>query len=487
MAIYGIKAVKYCLSKNLLHYVEADAGGGHTQDIEVFNPATGKCTVTNPLTTLPCLIGTKATLTVDDAVVNRRHQYTARLTFVTATDPELDGEYYAFVVETNEGERMLLGSKVAPRCSVTTRQNVAATAGDINGYTTTVDFKAPYAPLRLPVTTEPVPDTREFDICCGAIAQPQQPDTREFDVCCGQIAQPPVPDTREFTICCGEIQTKEPISGPEYDVCCGEIAQPVEPDTRKFDICCGEVVGIVPDPFPRPNPYPVALPTKQTSHAMEELLKNTVNQYIYHYYSLDGLSLFRYSLGLPHAEEAWQWYDQRSRRKIVFSEFTNRDAWSEYRKTLDDTYNSDTVTDVITDERVVGFQTQEWQSEYRDLLRFIADFMPTADQWLILEMAALNFPEIEFEYSIDGTSKIESGNNTADNNGINISLYVPKTISYFKIKEDDYTKYLFSQCQFSFIDSFGNSWEGKNIHPIFSAYKEGLQIGFYTDEWQGTI
>ena len=206
MAIYGIKAVKYCLSKNLLHYVEADAGGGQTQDIEVFNPATGQCTVTNPLTVLPCLVGSKATLTVDDAVVNRRHQFTARLTFVTADNPNLDGEYYAFVVETNEGEQMLLGSKVAPRCSVTTRQNVAATAGDINGYTTTVDFKAPYAPLRLPVTTEPVTDTREFDICCGAIAQPQQPDTREFDVCCGQIAQPPVPDTREFDVCCGEIK-----------------------------------------------------------------------------------------------------------------------------------------------------------------------------------------------------------------------------------------------------------------------------------------
>ena len=210
MAIYGIKAVKYCLSKNLLHYVEADAGGGQTQDIEVFNPATGQCTVTNPLTVLPCLVGSKATLTVDDAVVNRRHQYTARLTFVTADNPNLDGEYYAFVVETNEGEQMLLGSKVAPRCSVTTRQNVAATAGDINGYTTTVDFKAPYAPLRLPVTTEPVTDTREFDICCGAIAQPQQPDTREFDVCCGQIAQPPVPDTREFDVCCGEIKGEVP-------------------------------------------------------------------------------------------------------------------------------------------------------------------------------------------------------------------------------------------------------------------------------------
>lgn len=217
MAIYGIKAVKYCLSKNLLHYVEADAGGGQTQDIEVFNPATGQCTVTNPLTVLPCLVGSKATLTVDDAVVNRRHQYTARLTFVTADNPNLDGEYYAFVVETNEGEQMLLGSKVAPRCSVTTRQNVAATAGDINGYTTTVDFKAPYAPLRLPVTTEPVTDTREFDICCGAIAQPQQPDTREFDVCCGQIAQPPVPDTREFEVCCGEIQGEVP-EPPHEDI-----------------------------------------------------------------------------------------------------------------------------------------------------------------------------------------------------------------------------------------------------------------------------
>lgn len=193
MAIYGIKAVKYCLSKNLLHYVEADAGGGQTQDIEVFNPATGQCTVTNPLTVLPCLVGSKATLTVDDAVVNRRHQYTARLTFVTADNPNLDGEYYAFVVETNDGEQMLLGSKVAPRCSVTTRQNVAATAGDINGYTTTVDFKAPYAPLRLPVTTEPVTDTREFDICCGAIKQ------------------------------------GEPISGPAYDVCCGEIQGEAEP------------------------------------------------------------------------------------------------------------------------------------------------------------------------------------------------------------------------------------------------------------------
>ena len=214
MAIYGIRAVKYCLSKNLLHYVDADAGGSTPEQIEVFNPATGKCTVTNPLTTLTCLIGTKATLTVDDAVVNRRHQYTARLTFVTATDPELDGEYYAFVVETNEGERMLLGSKVAPRCSVTTRQNVAATAGDVNGFTTTVDFKAPYAPLHLPAAAAPAPDTRSLDVCCGQIVQDRPADTRNLDVCCGAIAQDRPADTREFDVCCGEIKGEVPPTPP---------------------------------------------------------------------------------------------------------------------------------------------------------------------------------------------------------------------------------------------------------------------------------
>lgn len=477
MALFGIKRIQYCKATQL-------AFSGQN------NPFLGIASEpTNTFTDIVCMINSRATLTIEQAVVNKQIVYTAKLQFVTPADPMLDVDHYAFIATTNEGERILLGANTRPQVAVVTAQGVFGTSGELTAYTTTAEFKANYRPLRLPVTAAEPISGPAYDICCGQIPQPQPADNREFTIKGGAIAPENEPaDDREFTIRRGAIAPEnEPSDDREFDICCGQIAQPVEPDTRKFDICCGEVVGIVPDPFPRPNPYPVALPTKQTSHAMEELLKNTVNQYIYHYYSLDGLSLFRYSLGLPHAEEAWQWYDQRSRRKIVFSEFTNRDAWSEYRKTLDDTYNSDTVTDVITDERVVGFQTQEWQSEYRDLLRFIADFMPTADQWLISEMAALNFPEIEFEYSIDGTSKIESGNNTADNNGINISLYVPKTISYFKIKEDDYTKYLFSQCQFSYIDSFGNSWEGKNIHPIYSAYKEGLQIGFYTDEWQGTI
>lgn len=186
MALFGIKKLKYCKSANLQHNVTATQSGG-TTTLEVFNPATGICTVTNPLTDLTDIVKSLSPLSVDEAVVNRRKIYTAKLLFVSACHPGLSDGSFAFVVETVSGEQILLGSRTAPRCTVTTKQNIAAAPGELNAYTTTVEFKAPYKPLRIPVEAEEHHDNRQFDVCCGEVVKPSEPDARQFEVCCGEV------------------------------------------------------------------------------------------------------------------------------------------------------------------------------------------------------------------------------------------------------------------------------------------------------------
>ena len=193
MALFGIKRIQYCKATQL-------AFSGQN------NPFLGIASEpTNTFTDVVCMINSRATLTIEQAVVNKQIVYTAKLQFVTPADPMLDVDHYAFIATTNEGERILLGANTRPQVAVVTAQGVFGNAGELTAYTTTAEFKADYRPLRLPVTAaEPISGPA-------------------YDICCGQIPQPTAPDTREFDICCGQIKTAEPISGPAYDVCCGEI------------------------------------------------------------------------------------------------------------------------------------------------------------------------------------------------------------------------------------------------------------------------
>lgn len=193
MALFGIKRIQYCKATQL-------AFSGQN------NPFLGIASEpTNTFTDIVCMVNSRATLTIEQAVVNKQIVYTAKLQFVTPADPMLDVDHYAFIATTNEGERILLGANTRPQVAVVTAQGVFGNAGELTAYTTTAEFKADYRPLRLPVTAaEPISGPA-------------------YDICCGQIPQPTAPDTREFDICCGQIKTSEPISGPAYDVCCGQI------------------------------------------------------------------------------------------------------------------------------------------------------------------------------------------------------------------------------------------------------------------------
>ena len=175
MALFGIKRIQYCKATQL-------AFSGQN------NPFLGIASEpTNTFTDVVCMINSRATLTIEQAVVNKQIVYTAKLQFVTPADPMLDVDHYAFIATTNEGERILLGANTRPQVAVVTAQGVFGTSGELTAYTTTAEFKADYRPLRLPVTA----------------AEP--------------ISGP------AYDICCGQIKTGEPVSGPAYDVCCGEI------------------------------------------------------------------------------------------------------------------------------------------------------------------------------------------------------------------------------------------------------------------------
>lgn len=175
MALFGITKIDYCKANALAF------SGAYNQFYGVASEPT------NTFTNICDVVKNRATLSIEQQVVSKEVLYTSRLVFVTDTDPMLASDYYAFVVTTNAGERILIGAQNRPRTIVTTAQNVAATAGDLTAYTTTVEWQTNYRPLRLPVTVTPVTDTRQFDICCGQIARPVAPDLREFEICCGEI------------------------------------------------------------------------------------------------------------------------------------------------------------------------------------------------------------------------------------------------------------------------------------------------------------
>lgn len=140
MALFGIKRIQYCKATQL-------AFSGQN------NPFLGIASEpTNTFTDVVCMINSRATLTIEQAVVNKQIVYTAKLQFVTPADPMLDVDHYAFIATTNEGERILLGANTRPQVAVVTAQGVFGNAGELTAYTTTAEFKADYRPLRLPVT-----------------------------------------------------------------------------------------------------------------------------------------------------------------------------------------------------------------------------------------------------------------------------------------------------------------------------------------------
>lgn len=189
MALFGIKRIQYCKATQL-------AFSGQN------NPFLGIASEpTNTFTDVVCMINSRATLTIEQAVVKKQKVYTAKLQFVTPADPMLDVDHYAFIASTNEGERILLGANTRPQVAVVTAQGVFGNAGELTAYTTTAEFKADYRPLRLPVTAAEPISGPAYDICCGQIPQPTAPDTREFDICCGQIqGEVPPPPNLIFTV-----------------------------------------------------------------------------------------------------------------------------------------------------------------------------------------------------------------------------------------------------------------------------------------------
>ena len=169
MALFGIKRIQYCKATQL-------AFSGQN------NPFLGIASEpTNTFTDVVCMINSRATLTIEQAVVNKQIVYTAKLQFVTPADPMLDVDHYAFIATTNEGERILLGANTRPQVAVVTAQGVFGNAGELTAYTTTAEFKADYRPLRLPVTAAEPISGPAYDVCCGEIQ--------------GEIPPPPVPTT----------------------------------------------------------------------------------------------------------------------------------------------------------------------------------------------------------------------------------------------------------------------------------------------------
>lgn len=171
--LYGIRKIEYCNAANLAFS-------------DIFSTFVPTCTPTNEFVEL-CFVQGKATLKIESSVENKQPLYNAELQFDTLNIPALERGNYAFKVTTVDGQQMLIGSPTRPRVVVTTAQNVAESAGGANGYTTKCSFKAIYTPKTIPNTDEPASDTREFDICCGAIKQGEPISGAKYDVCCGEI------------------------------------------------------------------------------------------------------------------------------------------------------------------------------------------------------------------------------------------------------------------------------------------------------------
>lgn len=173
--LYGVKKIEFCAANLLAFNGKENVYYGVAPEL------------LTPLTEIQCVPMARASLSIEQTVQNKEVLYTSKLQFVTDADPELAVGYYAFVVTTVAGERILIGAQLRPRVVVTTTQSVAGTAGELTAFTTSAEWTTDYKPLRLPVDNTPQADPRIFDICCGQIAQPQEPDTRVFDICCGEI------------------------------------------------------------------------------------------------------------------------------------------------------------------------------------------------------------------------------------------------------------------------------------------------------------
>lgn len=171
--LYGIRKIEYCNAANLAFS-------------DIFSTYIETCTPTNSFNEL-CIVQQKAKLKIESDIENKQVIYRTELQFDTEKNPAIEKGNFAFKVTTVNGEQFLIGCPSRPRVVVTTAHNVAESASGQSGYTNICKFTALYKPKTIPNTAEPISDLRQFDICCGQIAQPQQPDTREFDICCGEI------------------------------------------------------------------------------------------------------------------------------------------------------------------------------------------------------------------------------------------------------------------------------------------------------------
>lgn len=214
--LFGIKKIEYCAANALAFSGAMNEFYGVASELS------------NQLTPI-CFVAKRATLTIDESLENKEVLYTAKLTFVTEFHPSLSADSFAFVVTTNDGERILIGAQFRPRVVVTTSQTVAASAGELTAYTTTAVWTVNYQPLRLPVSAAEPISGPALDICCGAI------------------------------------KTKEPISGPIYDICCGQIAGE-EPQPILLTVIWQNYDGTVVDTKTyregQPEPTTSVVPTK---------------------------------------------------------------------------------------------------------------------------------------------------------------------------------------------------------------------------------
>lgn len=155
--LYGVKKIEFCAANLLAFNGKENVYYGVAPEL------------LTPLTEIQCVPMARASLSIEQTVQNKEVLYTSKLQFVTDADPELAVGYYAFVVTTVAGERILIGAQLRPRVVVTTTQSVAGTAGELTAFTTSAEWTTDYKPLRLPVDNTPQADPRIFDICCGQI------------------------------------------------------------------------------------------------------------------------------------------------------------------------------------------------------------------------------------------------------------------------------------------------------------------------------
>lgn len=155
--LYGVKKIEFCNANLLMFNGVANEFYGVAPEL------------LTPLTEISCMPQSRASLAIEQQIVDKEVLWTSKLQFVTDADPSLANGYYAFVVTTVAGERILIGAQLRPRVLVTTTQSVAGTAGELTAFTTSAEWTTNYKPLRLPVTTPAPISGPAYDICCGQI------------------------------------------------------------------------------------------------------------------------------------------------------------------------------------------------------------------------------------------------------------------------------------------------------------------------------